>query len=108
MDANTIAEFDAAMQRKQATLPARIRPITRDWVELPRAFLLTGPRGVGKTTFLLHHSRISRVLYFSADNPLLADEPLYATVKSIFMAGYEGVVIAGSLGSDPGRGDALV
>lgn len=105
MDAKTCAEFEAAMERKRANLPSRIRPYTRDYSSatssetsvsqpnLPRALLLTGPRGVGKTTFLLHHSRASRMLYLSADNPLLADEPLYQTVKSIFMAGYEGVIV---------------
>jgi len=33
------------------------------------------------------------MLYFSADNPMLAGEPLYETVKSMFMAGYEGVIV---------------
>jgi len=33
------------------------------------------------------------MLYFSADNPTLADEPLYETVKSIFLAGFSGVII---------------
>jgi uncharacterized protein len=30
---------------------------------------------------------------FSADNPMLAGEPLRETVKSMFMAGYEGVIV---------------
>lgn len=33
------------------------------------------------------------MLFLSADNPLLADEPLYQSVKSIFMTGYEGVIV---------------
>lgn len=33
------------------------------------------------------------MLYFSADNPMLAGEPLYDTVKSMFMAGFEGVIV---------------
>ena len=99
MDAGAIAEIEAAMRRKTAALPARIRPLTREYVALlgsatlPRALLLTGSRGVGKTTFLLYHARESRMLYFSADNPILAGEPLYETVKSMFMAGYEGVIV---------------
>jgi hypothetical protein len=61
--------------------------------------LLTGPRGVGKTTYLLHHAlkaqetHQARILYVSADNPTLGGEPLYETVASIFLAGYSGVII---------------
>lgn len=33
------------------------------------------------------------MLYISADNPMLADEPLYETVKSILLAGFSGVII---------------
>jgi len=93
MDARTIAEIETTMSRRIAALPKRIRPITREYGTLPRALLLTGSRGAGKTTFLLHHARENRVLYFSADNPMLAGEPLYGTVKSMFMAGYEGVIV---------------
>jgi predicted AAA+ superfamily ATPase len=99
MDARTITEIESAMSRRIASFPARIRPFTREYGALPegsvlpRALLLTGSRGVGKTTFLLHHARESRMFYFSADNPMLADVPLYETVKSMFMAGYEGVIV---------------
>ena len=106
MDTSTITEIESVMSRRIASLPARIRPLTREngalssgnialpeGSALPRALLLTGSRGVGKTTFLLHHARESRMLYFSADNPMLAGEPLYETVKSMFMAGYEGVIV---------------
>lgn len=100
MDARTISELETAMSRRIASLPLRIRPFSREYAALasgsamvPRAILLTGSRGVGKTTFLLYHAQESRMLYFSADNPMLAGEPLYETVKSIFMAGYEGVIV---------------
>ena len=75
------------------SIPVRIRPFTDETDSLTRAFLLTGPRGVGKTTFLLHHSKAQKILYFSADNPTLADEPLYESVKTIFLAGFSGVII---------------
>lgn len=81
------------MGRRFASLPERMRPFTREYGKLPRALLLTGPRGVGKTTLLLHHAREMRTLYLSADNPMLAGEPLYGIARSIFMAGYDGVII---------------
>jgi len=86
-------ELEAAMERRTAALPERIRPFTRERSALPRALLLVGPRGTGKTTFLLHHAKNSRLLYFSADNPTLAGTALYETVKTIFQAGYKGVII---------------
>jgi len=88
-----IAELETNMRRRLDSIPLRIRPFTYETESLPRAFLLTGPRGVGKTTFLLHHGKAKKMLYFSADNPTLADEPLYETVKSIFLAGFSGVII---------------
>ena len=90
---NTIATFEAAMQRRLLQLPKQIRPFTTGWTDLPRAISLTGPRGVGKTTFLLYHSQNRKFLYLSADNPLIANESLYTLVKDIFMAGFEGVII---------------
>lgn len=88
-----ISELETNMRRRLDSIPVRIRPFTYETVSLPRAFLLTGPRGVGKTTFLLHHSKAQKILYFSADNPTLAGEPLYETIKSIFLAGFSGVII---------------
>jgi hypothetical protein len=81
------------MGRRIAALPARLRPFTTEHAALPRALLLTGARGVGKTTFLLHHAKDRKMLYISAENPLLAGESLYDVVKSIFLAGYEGIVV---------------
>lgn len=82
-----------AMQRRMAALPERLRLYTTEHAELPNALLLTGARGCGKTTFLLHHSRGKRLLYFSADNPKIAGQPLYDMVSDILMLGYEGVII---------------
>jgi len=93
MNSLHISELEANMRRRLDSMPPRIRPFTSETDPLPRAFLLTGPRGVGKTTFLLHHSRAREMLYFSADNLTLADEPLYETVKTIFLAGFRGVII---------------
>ena len=58
---------------------------------MPRALLLVGPRGMGKTTFLLHMPKTRGCVF--ADNPTLAGTALYETVKTIFQAGYKGVII---------------
>ena len=78
------------LQRRLAALPQRLRPFTTEFDELPKNLMLTGARGCGKSTFLLHHSQGRRLLYFSADNPKIIGEPLYDLVSSVFMLGYEG------------------
>ena len=93
MDIQRIADLEAAMGRRISALPARLRPFTTEHGALPRALLLTGERGVVKTTFLLHHAKDRKMFYISAENPLLAAEPLYDVAKSIFLAGYKGIVI---------------
>ncbi|MBP3771222.1 MAG: hypothetical protein J6I53_00855 [Treponema sp.] len=53
--------------------------------------ILTGLRGTGKSTFLLHHAIQSgkKVLYFSADNPRLTALNLYDVIATVFLQGYE-------------------
>ena len=93
MNTNILQTLVTAMQRRLAALPQRLRPFTTEFDELPKNLMLTGARGCGKSTFLLHHSRGKRLLYFSADNPKIIGEPLYDLVSSVFMLGYEGVII---------------
>lgn len=93
MRTTLIQTLEAAMQRRLAALPQRLRPFTTEYTSLPASLMLTGARGCGKSTFLLFHSKGSRMLYFSADNPKLMSEPLYDLISEIFMMGYEGVII---------------
>jgi predicted AAA+ superfamily ATPase len=93
MDMRYIADLEAAMLRRLAAMPHLLRPFTAEHPALPRGVVLTGPRGVGKTTFLLHHIQEKRILYLSADTPAVADLRLYDLVKAIFLNGYEGVII---------------
>jgi len=83
----------AAMNRRIAGLPEKSRLFSEEIGTLPRAFVLTGPRGVGKSTFLLRRARGRRMLYCSADNPLIANIPLYELGNSVFIQGYEGLIV---------------
>lgn len=99
MTIQRIAELETTMKRRIAALPIRFRPFVRHRETLPRTTMITGPRGVGKTTFLLYHAQKhfetqkERILYLSADNPTLGGESLYEIVASIFLAGYSGVIV---------------
>lgn len=93
MNKTPIDQLEAAMKRRLGALPKVFRPFTAEERDLPRALMLTGSRGVGKTTFLLHHAAGRRMLHISADNPLLSGAPLYERVNDIFMRGYAGVII---------------
>lgn len=88
-----IDALQEAMNRRLLSLPARIRPFTTETERLPRAVSLTGPRGVGKTVFLLHHARGRKLLYVSADSPLIAGQSLYAVIRAVFQSGYEGIIV---------------
>ena len=88
-----IEHLERSMERRRQTVPDNLRPFTEAKRDMPRACLLIGQRGVGKTTFLLHHASEKNLLYLSADNPLLADRPLYETVNGVFMQGYSGVIL---------------
>jgi len=93
MDDSKLFELEAAMKRRIAALPERIRLCTTERGLMPRALMLVGPRGAGKTTFLLHHALNRGMLYFSADNPMLGGDSLYEIVKAILLAGFTGVII---------------
>jgi len=55
--------------------------------------LITGARGVGKTTWMLSQLSSNHFLYFSADNPIFSAFPLYDLAEAVFMEGYEGILI---------------
>ena len=93
-----IENLKTIMERKLAAMPQRIRLWTTEYNsknKLPKNMILTGLRGIGKSTFLLHHANQSgkKMLYFSADNPRLTALNLYDVIAAVFMQGYEGVII---------------
>lgn len=85
--------FQRNMSRRLANMPDRIRLYTSEYGQLPSALIITGARGCGKSTFLLHHSKGENILYLSLDNPLLSTYTLYEIVEFVFMKGYDGVIL---------------
>lgn len=95
MQEQILDQLSASMQRKTNNLPERLRLFTTEYGQLPQTVIVTGLRGIGKSTFLLYHARNSgkRIMYLSADSPLISSEPLYSVVSFIFSQGYEGVIV---------------
>jgi predicted AAA+ superfamily ATPase len=91
MDDSALSGLEAAMARRMIALPHRLRPRSTEAIIEGRAALITGPRGVGKTTFVLSRLKERKVLYVSADSPLVAGRPLYDVAAFAFSRGYEGI-----------------
>lgn len=88
-----IDKLAQTQERLLAHLPGK----RRDWLNrlqiADRAALLIGPRGTGKTTWLLSQADAGHLLYLSADHPLLASVPLHDLLEAIFLRGYEGALV---------------
>jgi predicted AAA+ superfamily ATPase len=94
MQINNIIDYLSTNQRRMtAFLPTRLRPfLTRTKLSGKRAATIVGPRGVGKTTLLLHEAQTAQGLYVASDNPLIAHFSLTQIAEAAFVAGYKGVV----------------
>lgn len=88
-----IPSLEVIQKRKEMSLPSRLRPYFEKIDMKNRAVLVFGSRGVGKTTFLLSRFGGRRVLYLSADNPLVATTDLWSIANTAFIRGYEGIII---------------
>lgn len=91
MDDSILSSLETSAQRRIAALPERLRPRSSETEIKGRAILITGPRGVGKTTLMLSRLKGSHVFYVSADSPLLAGRKLYDVAAFAFSRGYEGI-----------------
>jgi predicted AAA+ superfamily ATPase len=88
-----------ALETVQAELTLSLPEHRRLWfktqsLEKVRGALITGPRGVGKTTFLLIEAqKKGSLLYASADHPLVASCSLTEIAKAAFTKGYQGLIV---------------
>ncbi len=90
--AEIIIELGAIQARLALSLPQRLRPYLNRFEDLPRACLILGPRGCGKTTFILNYLRQKNCLFVSADLPWIAPYSLWEIAKAAFSHGYEGII----------------
>ena len=82
------------MDRKIANLPEKLRPTFKEVLDSEKeAFIVIGPRGVGKTTLILSFIKNSNILYFSGDNPLVSTMSLWKLGQEAFNEGYDGIAI---------------
>lgn len=88
-----IDQMEHIQRGLKQSIPERIREAFSRISFASRGMMIMGPRGVGKTTLLLNQLDLEKDFYFSADHPFLASISLYAFVESIFMQGYERVMI---------------
>jgi hypothetical protein len=87
-----IRQLETISHRNRSSLPEPLRPFYGANPVNSRGALITGARGVGKTTFLLF-SMSDDMIYISADNPLLAGIPLWDVGEAAFMSGFQGIVV---------------
>lgn len=88
-----IDDFIAIQHRLQRVLPERLRSTLSGIKISTRGTLVVGPRGTGKTVFLLETAKASKLLYFSADSPLLSNVGLWELGRMAFQRDFNGVII---------------
>lgn len=93
MHENMIETFREIQERKILHLPRKLRPFFNTIDTKNNAVLFIGPRGVGKTTFLLDRIKDKHILYVLADNPLVAQSSLWEVSEAAFNEGYDGIVL---------------
>lgn len=91
--AETIDDLFAIQHRLQAHLPGRLRPLLATTSIRNRGTLVVGPRGTGKTTFLLDKARQGKLLYLSADSPLVSNTGLWELGRLAFQRDFDGIII---------------
>ncbi len=90
---DAIRRAEQIQERLLTHQPDRLRDWSKQFKIPKRAGILSGPRGVGKTTWMLSQVEHTHMLYVSVDNPILTAIPLFDLIEGLFMKGYEGVLV---------------
>jgi len=90
---DAIQRAESIQERLLAHQPDRLRDWSQQFDIPKRAGLLSGPRGTGKTTWMLSKVEKQHMLYLSADSPVLTPVSLFDLLEGVFMKGYEGVFV---------------
>ena len=93
MNRDILTRLEVSMARRIAALPKPLRPRFDTISTEPRGLLITGPRGTGKSTFILSKLQSRHALYVSADVPIVSEVPLYDLASFAFSQGYEGIAV---------------
>ena len=90
-----IERLESRKERMVSALPEKKRLYFEklEKIENERGILLYGPRGVGKTTYLLFNAKKYNFFYVSGDDPLLSQISLYNLGERIFLEGFNGLII---------------
>jgi len=75
-----------------ANLPDKLRPLFKSTKFESRGSIVIGPRGTGKTTFLLEKTRTEKLFYLSADSPVISSCGLWQLGSEIFKGDHAGVI----------------
>lgn len=91
---SVIEELEKQMSRLVTFLPEKKRLYYKELEGKMdgRAVLLYGPRGIGKTTFLLMMASKLNLLYLSADDPIVFSMDFYTLAKNVIM-NFDGIII---------------
>lgn len=89
--AEEIDAFAATQSRLTATLSTPSRPWSQPVSH--RGILLYGPRGIGKTHYLLRHARTSAGFYLSTDQPLALGRPLSEWLEYLISRGHRSLYL---------------
>ncbi|MCD6449749.1 MAG: ATP-binding protein [Thermotogaceae bacterium] len=86
--------LELRMKRMISFLPKRLRPYFNELKSrfTDRGILLVGPRGGGKTTFLLTMAKERNFFYISADDPIIFTVPFQKLAQYILI-NYNGLII---------------
>jgi hypothetical protein len=91
---NAVESLELRMNRMISFLPERRRPYFNELEKrfTAKGILLAGPRGSGKTTFLLSLAQKRNLFYISADDPIIYTVPFQQLAQYI-LVNYDGLII---------------